>query len=121
MHANARGKKYWVWDLHKGDQTWESFTGKNNVLNSDGIYSCLATQTCYNHKGQFLLMASGIQSFHNVILRNKTKPLPDDVHLGRLLFVLEFELIQFSHCLEIYKEHEKKKQVSFNNKRKDVY
>lgn len=110
-----------MWDLHKGDQTWESFTGKNNVLNSDGIYSCLATQTCYNHKGQFLLMASGTQSFHNVILRNKTKPLPDDVHLGRLLFVLEFELIQFSHCLEIYEEHEKKKQVSFNNKRKDVY
>lgn len=40
-------------------------------------------------------------SFHSVILRNKTKPLPDDVHLGHLLFVLEFELIQFSHCLDI--------------------
>lgn len=35
------------------------------------------------------------------IQRNEPKPLPDDVHLGHLLFVLELELIQFSHCLEI--------------------
>lgn len=42
-----------------------------------------------------------------LFLRNKPKPLPDDVHLGHLLFVLEFELVQFSHCLQIQQKRGK--------------
>lgn len=48
------------------------------------------------------------QIYHCVFFRNKTEPLPEDVHLGPVLCILEFELIQLSHPLDIHKGSRKK-------------